>query len=158
MDISVKVGVIIKNNENKILLLKEKLDTHDKPLWNIVKGTYGDNEDEDIYEAAKRECLEETSTEVQLLSALGTYISKKEEKIRIQFNFEAEITNGTPKVAKSEEQDERNEAIHEVRWFTIEEINELEVNDFISNRIYQVVQNYIKGDRFPLEIYKQVQL
>lgn len=158
MDITVKVGVIIKNDENKILLLKEKLEKHDKLLWNIVKGTYGDNGDEDIYDAAKRECLEETSTKVKLLSALGTYISKKGEKIRIQFNFEAEIESGTPQITEQVEQDERNEAIHEVRWFTFDEVKELKAEDFISNRIYQAVQNYMKGDRYSLDVYKQVEM
>lgn len=156
MDITVKVSIIIKNDENKILLLKEKSDKHDKPLWNIVKGTYGDNGDENIYDAAKRECLEETSTEVELLSALGAYISKKDEKIRIQFNFEAKIVKGTPQVAEQEDQYERNEAIYEVRWFTFNEVQKLKANDFISNRIYQTIQNYMKGDRYPLEIYKQI--
>ncbi len=86
MDIKVKVGVVITNSEDKILLLKEKV-RKNIPLWNIVKGSYGDNGDEDIFEAARRECMEEACSDVKLISALGAYVSKEGDKIRIQFNL-----------------------------------------------------------------------
>lgn len=158
MDITIKVGIIIKNEKEEILLLKEKLDKHDLPLWNIVKGSYGDTGEEDIFQAAIRECLEETSTKVSLKAGLGTYISKEKEKIRVQFNFLATIVGGEAKIANFSEQEKRGEAILELKWFSKDEISKLKKEDFISNRIYKVVENYLTGEHYPLEIYKQVKM
>jgi ADP-ribose pyrophosphatase YjhB (NUDIX family) len=57
-DINVKVGVIITDQQNRILLIKEKLPKKDGPLWNVIKGTYGDHGNATIFDAAVRECRE----------------------------------------------------------------------------------------------------
>ena len=54
-NIKIKIGVIIISDGNKILLIKEKLEDKPIPLWNIIKGTYGDNGQETVFEAAIRE-------------------------------------------------------------------------------------------------------
>jgi len=43
MSTKIKIGVIITNNQNQALLIKEKLEDKPVPMWNIIKGTYGDN-------------------------------------------------------------------------------------------------------------------
>jgi ADP-ribose pyrophosphatase YjhB (NUDIX family) len=158
MDISVKVGVIIQNSQGEVLLIKEKLDKHNEPRWNIVKGTYGDHPGETVFQAAERECMEEASVSVNLISALGTYVSEEAAKVRVQFNFIAEIYDGEPAIAKISDQENRNESILEVRWFSTAELQVLENRDFVSNRIYSVVSNYLNGERYDLGIYKQVHM
>ena len=158
MDIRSKVGVVIIDDQDNILLLKEKIKKKGVPLWNTVKGTYGDNGDENIFEAAVRECLEETSTDVELTNSLGCYISKKEDKLRIQFNFLAKIKNGEPKLPRANDQQSRDEAISELKWFTEDEILKMNSDEFMSNRTHKLLTDYISGTKFPLEAYKQVSM
>jgi ADP-ribose pyrophosphatase YjhB (NUDIX family) len=159
MDIGVKIGVVITDKaDNKILLIKEKYKKKDRPLWNIVKGTYGDNGNESIFDTAIRECREEVSVKVELTGALGVYISKEEDRMRIQFNFLGKIVEGEPKVAPMNEQESRDEYIQEVKWFTKDEIANLSQDEFISNRIYELVHDWMSGKKFPSEVYKQVSL
>jgi ADP-ribose pyrophosphatase YjhB (NUDIX family) len=157
MDTQAKIGVVISNNAgDQIILIKEKTEKHEKPLWNVIKGSYGDKGDENIFEAAQRECREEASVKVELVNALGAYISKDKDRMRIQFNFLAKVIEGEPKVAPADEQQPRDENIQEIKWFTREEISNLNQEEFISNRIYELVQDWISGKKYPLEVYKQV--
>ncbi|MDP3893494.1 NUDIX hydrolase [Nocardioides sp.] len=159
MDIKVKIGVIITDENNeKILLIKEKYERKEEFLWNTIRGTYGDSGDESIFDAAERECLEEASAKVDLLNSLGVYISKERDKVRIQFNFLAKIIDGAPSVPKQKEQALRNESIQELRWFDKKELADLNASDFASSRSYELVEDWMSGKKYPLEAYKQVQL
>jgi len=159
MDIQIKIGVIITDENNeKILLIKEKYERKGEFLWNTIRGTYGDSGDESIFDAAKRECLEEASAKIDLLNSLGVYVFKEGDKIRIQFNFLAKIIEGEPSVPSKEEQALRNESIKELRWFDKKELADLNVSDFASNRSYELVKDWMSGKKYTLEAYKQVQL
>ena len=157
-DINVKIGVVLADENKRILLVKEKLPNKDRPLWNGVKGSYGDNGDEPIFDAAVRECREEVGAEVELTRALGAYISSRDEKIRIQFNFLATIKSGGPKLADRKEQETRGEDIRELRWFTADEIESIPPEEFMSNRIYELIRDWQKGNAFPLTVYKNVDM
>jgi len=157
MDVGIKVCVIIEQ-DSKIFLIKEKVKKKDRPLWNIIKGSYGDNGDESVFDTAIRECQEEASVKVMLTDALGVYISKEGDQMRIQFNFLAKIVEGKPIVAPMDEQESRDELIQEIKWFTKEEISNLSQEEFISNRIYELVQDWMSGKRYPLEIFRQISM
>jgi len=157
MDTKVKIGVVVEDNAGeKILLIKEKIEKKDRPLWNVVKGSYGDNGDESIFETAKRECSEEVSVKVELTDALGVYISKEGDRMRIQFNFIAKIVGGEPKLAPMDEQKSRDEFIQEIEWFSKEDLSKMSPEEFISNRSYQVTRDWLAGLRYPLDTYKHV--
>lgn len=156
MDIKIKIGVVVCGENGKALLIKEKLGKKPVPLWNIIKGSYDGGET--IFEAAKRECLEEACLDVDLVGSLGAYISEESEKIRIQFNFLARAKNMSAKLANSEEQTSRNEAIEEVCWFTKEEISKMNPNDFVSSRAYELIRDWMVKKEFPIESYKQVRM
>lgn len=158
MSIKSKIGVLVVDNNDRLLLIKEKIKKNPEPRWNIIKGSYGDNGDETIFEAAKRECQEEMSIEVELTNSLGCYIAQKEADIRIQFNFLANIISGEPSIPKQEQQNLLNENISEFKWFSKEELGNISKDEFISNRIYEIVNNWIKGEIYPLESYKQVEM
>jgi len=157
MNTQIKIGVVVKNSD-KIFLIKEKIKKKDRPLWNVVKGSYGDNSDESVFEAAKRECREEVSVKVELISALGTYVSKESDRMRIQFNFIAKIIEGEPKTAPIGEQKLRDEDIQELKWFGKEELFKMSPEEFISNRSYRVVQDWLSGSKYPLDTYKHVEI
>jgi len=157
MDTRAKVGVIVIGENKKVLLIKEKLEKKPVALWNIIKGSYDGGET--IFEAAKRECKEEVSIDVELRYSLGVYISEESgEKIRIQFNFLAEAINTNATVASKEDQALRNEAIEEARWFTKEEISKMNPEDFVSARAFELLQDWIVSEVFPLETFKQVRM
>ncbi len=158
MSNEIKVGIIITNNQNKILLLKEKIKKKPTPLWNIIKGSYGDTDQETIFETAIRECQEEACVKVVLTGSSGCYIAQKKDKISTIITFIAKIIKGTPCLAKENEQLLRNENISELKWFSIEEILKMKNEEFISNRIYIIIQNWIKGNHYPLDIIKQVEM
>lgn len=155
INVKIKIGVLIINND-KVLLLKEKIKKRNVPLWNIVKGSYGDNGDESVFDAASRECLEETSTRVMLTDALGCYISKEGTKLRIQFNFLAKIADGKPVLPNLSEQIKRDEHIIALRWFSKKEIVKMDPNEFISNRTHAILLDWIKGDYYPIKIFKHI--
>lgn len=154
-NIKIKICVLIIDKNDKVLLIREKIKKKDGPLWNVVKGTY-DNKKESIFEAAVRECQEETSTKVELTNVLGIYTFKKEPQIRIQFNFLAKIKNGIPKVPRIEKQEIRNEAISEVKWFGKDKLSEMSPDEFVSMRTYKLLQDWMSGNKYSLEIYKEI--
>lgn len=156
MDIRVKVGVVIINQEGSALLIRERLEKKPVALWNIIKGSYDGNET--IFEAAKRECKEEASLEIELIRSLGVYVSEEPGKVRVQFNFLAEAHNKTANVASQKEQESRGESIEEVRWFTRDEIMNMSAEDFVSLRTYELLRDWVSGRSFPLESYKQVEM
>ncbi|MBA3047621.1 NUDIX hydrolase [Patescibacteria group bacterium] len=158
MSNKIKVGIIITDNQDNILLLKEKIKKNPTPLWNIVKGSYGDMGQETIFETAIRECQEEACVKVVLTGSLGFYTAQKKEKISTIITFTAKIVEGAPRIAKENEQLIRDEDISELKWFNKEEILKMKNKEFISNRVYIIIQNWIKKNHYPLNIIKQVEM
>ena len=156
MDISVKVGVVVEGDDGKVLLIKEKLQKKPVALWNIIKGTY--EQGESIFDAARRECREEASVEVDLTHSLGAYVSEGPGKMRIQFNFLARASGMNAKVASSSEQVLRDESIEEVRWFAKEEITSMHPSEFVSARAHELLMDWVEGKKFPIEAFKQVEI
>lgn len=154
MDTKAKVGVVVTDKDGRVLLIKEKLEKKPVALWNIIKGSYDGGET--IFDAAKRECLEEVVLDVELKRSLGVYISEESGKMRIQFNFLAEASDIDASVASREEQASRDEAIEEVRWFTKDEVGKMNQKEFVSTRSFELLQDWISGKSFPLDTCKQV--
>lgn len=156
MDIKIKISVIITDKERGILLLKEKTEKTDRPLWNIVKGTFGDHSNETIYQAATRECIEEAGVEVKLEATTGCYIIQKEDELKLQFNFVGKIIRGAPHTADIKEQMNRNENISEIKWFTPAEIRQMDQKEFISKKIFLMIRDWLDNKIYPLDIYRNL--
>jgi len=156
MDTKVKVGVLVISEDDKVLLIKEKIKKKPVPLWNIIKGTYDGGET--IFDAARRECMEEANLDVDLVNALGAYISEDPKSIRAQFNFLANAKSIDASISSKSEQAILDECIEEVRWFTKSEIMQMQPEEFISDRTFQSLHDWIGGCKFPLDIYKHVTL
>ena len=156
MDTRAKIGVVVIGKNDQILLIKEKLEKKPTALWNIIKGSYDGGET--IFEAAKRECREEASLDVTLSHSLGAYISEESGKIRVQFNLLARANNMDVGVAPKDTQESRNASIEDVRCFSKEEIEKMIPNDFVSARVFELLQDWMKGKKFPLAVYKQVKM
>lgn len=102
-----KAGGIILNNENKILLLT----IPERDIWSYPKGHMEEGETEEM--AAKREILEETGYEVEIVKRLSdiAYINQEtKEPIRIHMFLVhpiSKINEGEEGIIKG--------------WFSIEE-------------------------------------
>lgn len=154
MDTKIKVGVVVVVDDGRVLLIKEKLSKNDPPLWNIIKGSH--EAGETVHEAALRECREEAGLDVELTSSLGVYISQVLGKIRVQFNFLAHAKSTETTLAVNAEQESRGEAILEARWFTKEEISNMNPDEFMSERTRELIKDWMAGKTFPLEVCKKV--
>lgn len=152
----IKICVLIINKYgNKVLLIKEKIKKQNRPLWNVIKGTYGDHK-EDIFEAAKRECQEEASVDVKLTHILGIYLVHDALKITLQWNFLAKVKKGNPKVPRGNIQKTFKEDISEIKWFDQNELSIMNPKEFVSSRIYILLQDWISGKRYPLGLYRNL--
>ena len=113
-------GVLIRDDAGRVLLVR-----HVEGRWQLPGGAI--DPDESPAEAARRECLEEASVEVELGRIAGvfggpeyrvTYANGDEVGV-VSVVFEAEIVSGTPRAGDDETQD--------VGWFAPEEIEALEL-------------------------------
>lgn len=143
--------------DDKILLIKEKIKKKNLPLWNIIKGSYDAEGNETIFDAAVRECFEEASVKVKLTHSSGVYVSKDQNKAQIQFNFLGKILEGKPIIPDVEEQSSRDESIHEIKWFSRSDLLKMDSNEFISNRTYKLIHDWIGGKKYPLQVFKQIE-
>lgn len=154
-DIKIKVTVLITDKKDeRVLLIKEKITKKPVPLWNVIKGTYGDSGEETILEAAKRECREEAGIEVELTNLINVSVAKKDEDLRVQFNFLGEANNENSSLSSEEEQKQRSEEISEIKWFSKEEAKKIPPEEFISKRAYDILQDWIEEKKYPIEMIK----
>ena len=148
-----KIAAVITedNKDERVLLIKEKVEKNDIAKWNIVKGTCEPSR-ETLEEAVIRECQEEISTEVKLRSVLSVSIVRKKESLRVQVSYLAKIKSGIPEVKPKDFQKKLNEEISEIRWFSRAEIESLNPNEFVSRRTKLILEQWLSGKSYPLEI------
>ncbi len=144
------VGAIIEK-DGKILLVKEA-GTLDKGKWNRPAGWI--DVGENPIDMVKREVKEETGLDFEPIGLIGIYSSfrmdlKEKHGITphpIVLLFRGVITGG--KLI------DHNEEIDEVRWFTPEEIMQMDKNILRDEHIKISVQDYFAGRNFPLDIIR----
>jgi 8-oxo-dGTP pyrophosphatase MutT (NUDIX family) len=156
MRIKLKIGIIVEDtSQEKVLLIKEKIDKKDTPLWNIIKGSY-EKKDETALKTAERECLEEANVNIKISNFLNIQTSQKSEMFRIQLNFIGKIIKGKPTLPNKEIQLSRGENFKEIRWFNKNEIKTMTPEEFISKRTFLALQDWQKGYRFETKFYKNI--
>ncbi len=157
MPIKIKTGILLIEDD-KVLLIKETSESCATPRWNFIKGTYEEENDADIFAAAIRECKEEVCVRAELTAALGCYFSKEGSKIRVQFNFLARIEEGVPALPDKMDQALHDENITQIRWFSRAELSALRPEEFISNRTFAALQDYLRSVNYPLTIVRTVRM
>lgn len=153
--IKTKIGILVENN-GKLLLIKELNSKDGKYYWNIVKGTFEPDKDNDFIEAAIRECKEEAGIDVKIISLLNIiYLSDKtKNKFVIQFNFIAAIEKGNPQLAGKGEQRGRSEDIIELKYFTKSDLKEIKKDEYMNERAYLAVSEWLKNIAYKTDIFK----
>lgn len=134
MSIIVVGGVIEKNG--KFLLVQEANDKI-RGKWNLPAGNLDNNET--VFEGAKREIFEECGCKVELTGVLQVANSKMKDNRFISVIFKTELVDDNIKFNKDE--------ILDVKWFTYEEIlkmkDSLRRYDWITDAISAHVNNRV---------------
>ncbi len=142
------VGAILEK-DGKILLIKEGYNkVGDLGKWSHPAGWI--DLGEDPLEATKREVLEESGYEIELTALLGIYslVRKDSEKLlggvphAIKLIFKGEILNEVPHTL--------SEDSSETRWFSPEEIYNMDGKTLRDIDIKQMVKDYFAGKEVPL--------
>lgn len=126
------VGVVLKDEQNKIFLIREK-DKHDisKERWNLPGGSVEKNEG--FIEAAIREVREKTGYNISVNSILGCYKCKKGSNSWIFIVFDSRLIG---KVGHIEDSD-----VIEGKWFDEKSFLELKSSDIVHpdmRLVYQI--------------------
>jgi len=131
------VGAAILNKNDTILMVKRSADDDFMPnSWELPGG--GTEYGEEPEKGLKREILEECGIEIEVFKPLttGTYYMKKadEETQRVEIVFSTMMSDPDQEIKLSEEHSE-------YQWFTFEQINKLQLSDFMRNILRGVENN-----------------
>lgn len=148
-----KVAVVVENSQKQVLLIREKTPRYPQFGWNTIKGSVDPGES--LTEAVVRECREEAGVRVELQNLIGIHEVISGEEQKLQFNYVV-TTEDSGQVPDQKDQEVRDEAIEEVRWFTWEELESLAEDQMLNKRAYQVIQEYLGGKVYPLELFTQI--
>ena len=140
-----KIAVLIEE-DGKLLLIRERVPNGSAYGWNTVKGTFEADRDRDFVSAAKREAWEEARAKVaidELLHVLYTY-RRGGTYAFVQFNFIGKL-KGQFGVPPKKMQRKHGEDIVDVRLFARAELKKMERKDFLNERAYFAVREWLAG-------------
>ena len=156
MNVQIKVSLSVFK-DNSILLIKEWSNKRSGYYWNIIKGSLEEKSGETIIECAEREAEEEAGLKVKVSGFVSCFIFPKEVGLGIQYNFLGEPVSGSNfSMPPKKEQEDRNEDIQEIKWFSKEDLLKIKPKDFISKRTRVVIGAWIEGRTYPLDIFQQL--
>ena len=133
-------AAIVENEDGEILMVQEAKD-HIHKKWDLPGGGWEDNES--VIDCVKREVLEETGYSIDLTGFLGVY---KGESMEDGTEVIAFMFTGKP---KKKETQELEEDILQEKWFTPEEILDLDLRK--DNR-KEMIERYQKEETGSLDL------
>ena len=139
------VGTIILK-DNKILMVKEaKEKCYGK--WAFPAGHIEPNES--IYDGAKRETYEETGCTVELKKAFPVFLKNTNDSKIVMMHFLSDLVN--------EENSYDKDEILETKWISIDEIKNMDENEFRSSAVVnQIINDIEKQNLYDLDIVKDM--
>lgn len=154
----IKIGALIEKN-GKLLLIKEKGWQDTQYHWNIIKGTFEPRRDKDLFQAVLREAREEANASITIKGLLNILYLKKHHRSLIQFNFVADLVGSHYKVSRREDQKKyrRDEEVTDVKLFTKKDLKRMKRREFIGERTYYAIQQWLRGKRYPARIVQTLQ-
>jgi len=139
----VAIGAIIQR-EGKILLVKES-DGPNKDKWNLPGGSW--EKDETLIEGVKREVKEETGFDFEPTSILGIFSRFRHRPslsiTAMEVLFIGDIF-GKP--------EDLSEDITETKFFTPNEIYNMDKKELYGLYIIEAVRNFTEGKKYPIEM------
>lgn len=156
VELKIKVGALVEKDDS-LLLIRELNDSNGKYYWNIIKGTFEPELNEDLLTTVNRECYEEAGITVEVKNLLNLqYIQKKSGWV-FQFNFIATIKEGTPHIANKDSQSQLNENITDVKFFSKEELKKMKEDEFMNSRAFAAVNDWLAGKRYSLDVINSIE-
>jgi ADP-ribose pyrophosphatase YjhB (NUDIX family) len=139
------VGTIILK-DGKILMVKEaKEKCYGK--WAFPAGHIEPNEA--IYDGAKRETYEETGCTVELKKAFPVFLKNTNDSKIVMMHFLSDLVN--------EENSYDKDEILETKWISIDEIKNMDEQEFRSSAVVkQIINDIEKQNLFDLNIVKDM--
>lgn len=155
MKFTIKIGVILINTNNEVLLIKEKYHEEAGYKWNLVKGTH-DVDTENLLECAQREIKEEVGMDVSIdkLQLKDIFQYGDTANQRLLFVFHAANVDANAILASQKEQSMRGESINDVKWFNEKELTLITENDCIAPYVYLALNALRQGKVSSLNIIK----
>lgn len=150
MNTTIKIGVLVENKKEQLLLIKERNDSDNKYYWNIIKGTFEPEIDATFLETATREAKEEAGISI-IPHALQSIMYLRKRNVT-QLNVIALLGEDAPKLSSREEQAQRNENITEIKFFTSQELQNMGEHEFMSKRTFQAIHKWLKKTSVSLDI------
>lgn len=152
-----KIGALIEH-QDKLLLIKEKSGHDGQFYWNFVKGTVEPKYDKTLMAAAEREAREEANARIRITHVLNVLTLYKNHTLFIQCNFIARLVGSRFGVSplKKQKQYRIDEEIIDVALFTKQQLRKMERNEFIGERTFQSIQDWLTGKRYPLRLIKTI--
>jgi len=141
------VGVVLKDEQNRIYLIKER-DKYDisKERWNLPGGSVDSNEG--LIESAIREIKEKTGYNILITSLLGCYKCKKGRNSWIFIVFDARITDKSEKVVDPD--------VKRGKWFSKEEFLKLDPSRIVHPDMHLVYKIAIENKGLSIESVKYI--
>lgn len=136
------VRVIILNEENKMLMVKQHHE--EKDIWMVPGG--GIEDGESSFEAAEREVFEETGIKVKTDRLIWHVEEVSDRGQRFVNFFMAEIAGGSLKLGMDPEFDAEHQVLREVGFFSKEEIMSLDniYPEYLRDEFWRVLEgNYL---------------
>jgi len=118
------VRVILFNEKNELLLVKHIVNKENKEFWILPGG--GLERDEYSYEGAIREMKEETGLDIEVDRLIYHVEEKCDNGLRCTNYFTAHKTGGNLILGQDPEFDDMNQVLSDIKYFSKEEIGELE--------------------------------
>lgn len=151
--IKLKAAVIVQYRQ-RVLLIRELNNRTKQYRWNVIKGTFEPSKDRDIMATAIREAYEEARARIVLRHLLGIYYLRDQQDSITTFTFLADLVSSKVGLASKEQQARyrMGEDIIEIKFFTRDELQKLQLKDFVGKRGFLAIQDYLNGKKYPLLI------
>lgn len=138
------VRVILKNEENKILMVKQHHE--DKDIWMVPGG--GIEEGENSIEAAVREAKEETGLDIEVTGVAWHIEEVSPERGQRFVNYMVgKIVGGSLQLGSDPEFDANHQVLREIGFLSREEIGKLEhvYPKFFNEEIWDILKEEPNG-------------
>ncbi|HBK34355.1 TPA: NUDIX hydrolase [Candidatus Uhrbacteria bacterium] len=146
--VEVTAGAIVEK-DGKILIVQEKNHPGRPGPALVLTQPSGHMEDnEDIFDALKREVWEETGYTVEPEAFLGVYTKRWPDKTALRFSFVCRLTDIPPAEVK-------DKYVTDVLWMTPEEI-QARKGEFRRGATENTFRDYFAGKRFPLDMVQYI--
>lgn len=140
--IKATIYCIIEKGETVLLTEDEE-----KSGWKLPGGEV--EAKELLLDTARREVKEETGFDIKIngIVSIQEYIKESGEH-RLRFYLTAELSGGEEKLMEGE--------VKRLKWFPKKELKDLNKGDFFIEQYYLAVQEYLRGNVYPITILKMI--